>query len=190
MKKGIAIVLLAFGYSSSAQIETKQHKGFTDLDTLAKAFIQSLKSSPEELRKFCALIVLDDSTVRFLEKRYKWTPKGIQGMRSRKLPISMLLDRYYGFALDFREELISRRQQLDSLSYTTRKKIEQHYLFGSDTITMSESRFYFGATNVSYCCSFGEMYKVGGYWKTFTDPRFSGFPFDFPPQKTDSSKQH
>lgn len=149
---------------------SSQSYGYSNLDSLYTDFVHFLKSGDEELKAFCYKINPDSGTVKFMEK-HKISYEGIPNeMKRRGMPINALGDRYFQIAKAFKESLTGRNL-LENLKYTGRSELSEDLINKQLEIYMTETLIILDSGNITIKCQLGEMMKMDGKWKVFSDPK-------------------
>jgi hypothetical protein len=145
-------------------------EGYEDLDVLYKDFVINLKSSEANLKDYCMKITPDKGTVAFMKKN-KFSYRGIpEELERQKLAVSIIGEKYYERVLSFKENL-KRNNHLENLQYIGRER-EGEELYNKDLgIYATETFILMRSNSDTIRCKLGEMFKVGGKWKSFTEPK-------------------
>ncbi|MBL0335944.1 MAG: hypothetical protein IPP73_11775 [Chitinophagaceae bacterium] len=160
----ILFIIIIFSSCSS------KSKGYSDLDKLYSDFVVCLKSTPERLKKYCEDISPDKGTVAYM-KKHKFSYRGIpEELEKRKLSVSFISDEYYKRVANFKEDLIASRK-LDDLTYIGREEPGEELFDKELGIYATETFILLKSNNDTIECKLGEMFKIDGKWKSFTEPK-------------------
>lgn len=151
-----------------------QSFGYSNLDSLYADFVHNLKSGDKDLKAYCYKINPDSGTVKFMEK-HNLSYEGIPNeMKKRGMPVNILGDRYFQMAKDFKESLTARNL-LENLKYTGRVEQGEEEINKQLGIYMTETLIILDSGNITIKCNLGEMMKMDGKWKVFSDPKLGIF---------------
>jgi hypothetical protein len=145
--------------------------GYSDLDLLYADFVKVLKSDDEQaLKDYCFAITPDSTTVAWM-KLNRFSYRGIPGELERKgFKPGDIGEHYYKYVKRFRERLVSR-QQLDSLQYIGREQQGEEMFNEHLEIAITETFIVMNSGKDTIRCKLGEMLRIDGIWKSFTDPK-------------------
>lgn len=145
-------------------------EGYENLDVLYKDFVVNLKSSEKNLKEYCMKITPDKGTVAFMKKN-KFSYRGIpEELEKQKLDVSIIGEKYYERVLNFKEDL-KAENRLETLQYIGRER-EGEELYNKELGIYATETFILMRSNTDTIrCKLGEMFKVDGKWKSFTEPK-------------------
>jgi hypothetical protein len=150
---------------------TPSATGYSDLDQLYSDFVVMLKQDDEQkLKDYCFAITPDSSTVAWM-KQHRFSYRGIPDeLEAKGFSVTAIGEHYYKRVLPFKEKL-QRRGQLDSLEYLGREQ-EGDEVFNKELdIRGTETFIIMRSGSDTIRCKLGEMFRVNGKWKSFTDPK-------------------
>lgn len=141
-------------------------RGYENLDSLYSDFVDKLKLGGQELKDFCSKICADIETIRYLEKKKILN----NDIVIDEMKINTFRENYIIYVNGFREKLI-RRKRLNDIVYIGREHKKEDLLskelgiYFTETFILMKS----GSDTIKY--NLGEMMKIKGVWKTFTEPK-------------------
>jgi hypothetical protein len=169
-KQTIGLLSIALAVATFMSCGDSKSEGYENLDLLYKDFVVNLKSSEQNLKDYCIKITPDNGTVAFMKKN-KFSYRGIpEELEKQKLDVSIIGEKYYERVLRFKESL-KEENRLENLQYIGREREgEELYnkelgIYATETFILLQS----GSDTIS--CKLGEMFKVDGKWKSFTEPK-------------------
>jgi hypothetical protein len=145
--------------------------GYKDLDKLYADFVIVLKDTSEmRLKQYCYDITPDENTVKFM-KENKFSYRGIpEELEKQNLKVSVIGDNYFKQVTRFREKLVNRGQ-LTNLKYIGREEPGEEVMNKELHILATETFIILTSGSDTIRCKLGEMFKVDGVWKSFTQPK-------------------
>lgn len=165
MKYFSLLFILLFAACSS------QQKGYSDLDALYSDFVTVIKTNDtSKIKEYCHAITPDQGTVDYMKKT-KFSYRGIpKELEKRKLKASMIGDLYYKQVLYFQERL-QRNGQLADLKYLGRERQGERVYNKDLDILFTETLILMTSGKDTIKCKLGEMFRIDGKWKSFTEPK-------------------
>lgn len=149
---------------------SKKSKGYSDLDKLYSDFVVSLKGSDDKLKQYCEDICPDNGTVSYM-KKHNFNYRGIPDeLEKRKLEVSFISDKYYKEVESFREDL-KASGKLNDLTYIGREEPGEELFDKELGIYATETFILLKSKNDTISCKLGEMFRINGKWKSFTEPK-------------------
>lgn len=165
----LPLVALTFLFNTSI---AQQQKGYTDLDKLYRDFPVILKSDKwADIENYCSKILPDEGTLKYMaEKNFSY-----RGLPEAKEKMPLVLDyarvSYMAMVARFRASL----ENADQLKDLTFVKVEQEgtEMVNKDLGIEATETFIILKSGDSreMRCKLGEMFKINGYWKSFTEPK-------------------
>lgn len=159
------LVLIVFVFISW---QKNQCNGYDDINKLCKNFVIKLKSSNKELEEYCYDINPDSCSVEYM-KKLNYSYRGIpDGLIKHNIDVNLLGKDYYEKILKFKQELIIDKK-LDDLEFIRRSSGEIFARLPRN-IEATSGRIWMKSGNDTIHFNLGEMLKINGKWKTFTEP--------------------
>ncbi|WP_018343684.1 hypothetical protein [Cytophaga aurantiaca] len=150
--------------------ETKQ-QGYSDLDLLYSDFVKVLKSNNEDdLKQYCYKITPDVGTIDYMKKN-NFSYRGLlEQINNSKDSIDKKQEIYFQQISQYKQNLILTHQ-LNDLTYIGREREDEEMLYKDLNIMITETFIKMRSGNDTIQFKLGEMLRIDGVWKTFTEPR-------------------
>ncbi|MCE3283135.1 MAG: hypothetical protein K0Q66_1872 [Chitinophagaceae bacterium] len=150
---------------------TPSVSSYSDLDALYSDFVVMLKQDDEQkLKDYCFAITPDSSTVAWM-KKHNFNYRGIPNeLEAKGFSVTAIGEHYYKRVRPFKEKL-QRNGQLDNLEYLGREREGDELVNEELDIRGTETFILLRSGSDTIRCKLGEMFRVNGKWKSFTDPK-------------------
>ena len=147
--------------------------GYANLDELYADFVTVIKANDtNSIKQYCYKITPDAGTVAFMKDKH-FAYRGIPTeLEKQKIEVAAIGEQYFKQVAWFREKLV-QEGQLANLKYVGREHEGEEMFAKELDIPVTETFIILTSGNDTIRCKLGEMLKVNGVWKSFTEPKLA-----------------